>query len=294
MISIDAMMVCLDLSDIDEKLVAFARSICERMEVRKVYFVHNIKVYELSEDFKEWYGDVDLASEIEANIQEIVAEQFGNITAHEVLVSEEPNSEVILADLVKRYGIQLTILGKKMSGKSTGAQGTKLLRVLPCSMLVFPETAQFNIQKVLVPIDFSDASVHALRLSKSLTDQLRLQLEIMHVYRLPRQFFPLISEEKAVKKAEEVVNGKFRDLQKRHQEIANVPYSLVRAANKSIGERIAMHVEKGRYDLLVMGLKGNNPLPSLSLGSVPTEMYNTDINVPLWLVYSEDIIKQKN
>ncbi|QCR22408.1 universal stress protein [Pontibacter sp. SGAir0037] len=291
MITIDAMMVCLDLSDIDEKLVAFARSICERLEVRKVYFVHNIKLYELSDEFREWFGDIDLGREIEGNMQDIVAEQFGNVTDYEILVSEEPNTEVILADLVKRYKVKLTVLGKKTSDKSTGALGTKLLRILPCSVLVFPEKAPFNIQKVLVPIDFSDASVHALRLSKNLSDQLRLQLEIMHVYRLPSQFFPLISEEKAVKKAEESVKEKFAQLQKRHQEISTVPYALVRAANKSIAERIALHLEKGRHNLLVLGLKGNNPLPSLSLGSVPTELYNTDIQVPLWLVYSEDVIQ---
>ncbi|GAB3204341.1 nucleotide-binding universal stress UspA family protein [Pontibacter aydingkolensis] len=291
MIKIDAMMVCLDLSDIDEKLVAFSRTICERMQVGKVYFVHNIKLYELGDDFREMFGDVDLAQEVEGNINDIVDEQFANKTAYEVLVSEEPNTEVILADLVKRYNIKLTLLGKKMSTKSTGSLGTKLLRILPCSVLVFPETASFNIQKVLVPIDFSDTSVHALRLSKNLSDQLGLQLEIMHVYRLPSQFFPLISEEKAVRKAEEVVKGKFADLQKRHNEIAGIPYTLVRAANKSIAERISLHLEKGRHDLLVLGLKGNNPLPSLSLGSVPTEMYNTDINVPLWLVYSEEVIK---
>ena len=63
----------------------------------------------------------------------------------------------------------------------------------------------------------------------------------MHVYRLPSQFFPLISEEKAVRKAEEVVKGKFTDLQKRHKEITGVPYTLVRAANKSIAERIVLH-----------------------------------------------------
>lgn len=292
MIKIDAMMVCLDLSDIDEKLVAFARSICDNLEVRKVYFVHNIKLFELGEDFRELIGDVDLASEVEANISDIVAHQFGSSTDYEILVSEEPNTEVILADLVKRYQVKLTLLGKKMSDKSTGALGTKLLRILPCSVLVYPETARFNIRKVLVPIDFSDTSVHALRLSKNLADQLSLQLEIMHVYRLPTQFFPLISEDKAVQKAEELVKGKFANLQKRHKEIADVPYTLVRAANKSIAERIVLHLEKGRHDLLVLGLKGNNPLPSLSLGSVPTEMYNTDIDVPLWLVYSEEVIRQ--
>lgn len=291
MIAIDSMMVCLDLSDIDEKLVAFTRSICERMQVKKVYFVHNIKLYELSENFKEWFGAVDLAAEVEGNITDIVTAHFNNTTDYEVLISEEPNTEVILADLVKRYNVKLTLLGKKMSDKGTGSLGTKLLHILPCSVLVFPETAGFNIEKVLVPIDFSDASVNALRLSKNLTDQLGLQLEIMHVYRLPTQFFPLISEEKAVRKAEEVVQEKFTNLQKNHREIADVPYILVRAAGKSIAERIRMQLSKGKHDMLVLGLKGNDPLPTFSLGGVPKAIYNTDINIPLWLVYSEEIIK---
>ncbi|MCC9166531.1 universal stress protein [Pontibacter harenae] len=291
MIAIDAMMVCLDLSDIDEKLVAFSRSICERLSVKKVYFVHNIKTYELSDDFRETFGDIDLSKEVEANISDIVAEHFEGGCDHEILVSEEPNTEVMMADLVKRYNVKLTLLGKRMSNKSTGALGTKLLRVLPCSIIVFPETASFNIERVLAPIDFSDASVHALRLSKSLTDQLGLNLEIMHVYKLPTQYFPLISEEKAVKKAEEVVSGRFRELQKRHQEIAGVPYALVRAAGKSTAERICLQLRKGKHDLLVLGLKGNNPIPSLSLGSVPTQIYNMDIDTPLWLVYSEAVIK---
>jgi nucleotide-binding universal stress UspA family protein len=291
MIAIDAMMVCLDLSEIDEQLVVFARSMCERLPVGKVYFVHNVKTSELSDDFREWFGDVDLASEVEGNINDLVAEQFDHATAYEVLISEEPNTEVILADLVKRYQVKLTLLGKKMSDKSTGTLGTKLLHVLPCSVLVFPETATARIERVLVPIDFSDTSVQALRLSQNLAGQLGLQLEILHVYRLPTQYFPLISEEKAVRKAEEIVKGRFAALQRKHEEIAGVPYTLVRAANKSVAERIRLHLGKGKHDLLVLGLKGSNPLPSLRFGSVPKEIYNMDLPIPLWLVYSAEMIK---
>lgn len=291
MIAIDAIMVCLDLSDIDEKLVAYTHFICGSLPVKKVFFVHNIRTTELSDDFREAFGDLDLAREVEGNITDIVTEHFNNSTDYEILVSEEANTEVILADIVKRYGIKLTLLGKKNSEKSTGALGTKLLRILPCSLLIFPENAKFNLSRVLVPIDFSDASVHALRLSKSLVDQLGLNLEIVHVYKLPTQYFPLISEEKAVKKAEEIVKERFLNLQKRHKEIAGVPYTLVRAAGKSIAERIKLHLQKGKHDFLVLGLKGNNPLPSLSLGSVPTALYNMEMDIPIWLVYSEDVLK---
>ncbi|AHM58743.1 universal stress protein family protein [Flammeovirgaceae bacterium 311] len=291
MISIDAMMVCLHLSDIDNKLVAFTQSICQRLQVKKVYFVHNVKTAELSEDFRETFGDVDLSKEVEASIADIVAEHFTGGCEHEILVSEEPNTEMMMTDLVKRYGVKLTLLGKRMSEKSTGALGTRLLHILPCSILVFPETASFNIERVLTPIDFSDASIHALRLSKSLSNQLGLDLEIMHVYKLPTQLFPLVSEEKAVRKAEEEVRVRFRKLQKSHQEIADVPYTLVRAAGKSRAERICLRLSKGKYDLLVLGLKGKKPIPSLSLDSVPTKIYNMDIDTPLWLVYSEEVIK---
>lgn len=291
MIAIDSMMVCLDLSDIDETLVRFTRSVCERLPVKKVYFVHNIKTTELSDEFREYFGDVNISNEIEANITDIVNEHFANCTDHEILVSEEPNTEVILADLVKRYNVKLTLLGKRLSDKSTGAMGSKLLQILPCSVLVFPETARFDITKVLTTIDFSDTSIHALHLSSSLAEQLGLSLEILHVYRLPSQFFPLISEENAIRKAEEVVKGKFADLQKRHKEIAGIPYTLVRAAGKSVAERIKLQLQKGNHDLLVVGLKGNNPIPSLSLGSVPTKLYSMDIDIPIWLVYSEDVIK---
>jgi nucleotide-binding universal stress UspA family protein len=291
MIAIDSMMVCLDLSDIDEKLVAFTRSVCKRLPVKKVYFVHNIKTTELSDDFREFFGDVNIGDEIEGNMTDIVTEHFANATDYEILVSEEPNTEVILADLVKRYSVKLTVVGKRMSDKSTGALGAKLLRILPCSVLVFPETARFNISSILASIDFSDTSVHALRLSKTLADQLGLKLDIIHVYKLPTQYFPLISEEKAIRKAEEVVKAKFADLQKRHLEIAEVPYILVRAAGKSVAERISMQLEKGKHDLLVVGLKGHNPIPSLSLGSVPNQLYDMDLDIPIWLVYSEEVIK---
>lgn len=293
MISIKSMMVCLDLSEVDEKVIAFTQSICQLLEVKKVFFVHNIKINELSEDFRELFGNLDLSEEIEANIEELVQENFMSGTPYEVLVSEEPNTEIILADIVKRYEVDITLIGKKSSAKGTGSLGSKLLRILPCSMLVFPEDASHSIKNVLIPIDFSDSSIHAIRLSKSLSDQLGLTLELLHVYRLPTQYFPLISEKNAVRTAEDYLKDKFKNLRKKHQEIAEVPFHLVRAAGNSIPGRIIKHLNKNKQDLLVLGLKGNKPIPTFSLGSTPVSLYNSDINVPLWLVYSGKMITKK-
>ena len=290
MISINSMMVCLDLSEVDEKIIAFTNTICKLLEVKRVLFVHNIKINELGDDFRELFGNLDLSEEIGANIEERVQENFRCSIAYEVLVNEEPNAEISMAEIVKAHQVDITLIGKKNSAKGTGSLGTKLLRILPCSMLVFPEDASHEIKSVLIPIDFSESSVQAIRLSKSLSDQLGLMLELMHVYRLPTQYFPLISEKNAVLTAEEYLHNRFRNLKKKHTGISEVPYHLVRAAGNSIPERIIQYLNKKKHDLLVLGLKENKTIPNFSLGSTPISLYNSNISVPLWLVHSEKII----
>src|SRR5690606_22227942 len=132
------------------------------LEVKKVLFVHNIKINELGEDFRDLFGNLDLSKEIEANIEEQIQENFRCSTSYKVLVSEEPNTEISLAEIVKAHQVDITLIGKKNSAKSTGNLGTKLLRILPCSMLVFPEEASHEIRSVLIPVDFSESSVQAI------------------------------------------------------------------------------------------------------------------------------------
>jgi nucleotide-binding universal stress UspA family protein len=286
MIAINSMMVCLDLSDIDEKLVAFARTICERLPVDKVYFVHNVKTSELSDDFREWFGDVDLASEVEGNIADIVTEHFANAAPHEILVSEEPNTEVILADVVRQYKIQLTMVGRKEQLKGSGILGTKLLRILPCSVLVVPELAPHKITKILVALDFSKSSQKALEHGRHLTEQLGVAADVLHTYQLPSQYFPMVNEKEAVKKAEKHVWEKISELKKKNPALEAMNFSIVRAAGKSVAERLENHLARNGNDLLILGRRGSNPLPTLKLGSVPTELYGSAIRVPLFLVYS--------
>ncbi len=115
MISINSMMVCLDLSEVDEKVIAFTNTICKLLEVKKVLFVHNIKINELGEDFRDLFGNLDLSKEIEANIEEQIQENFRCSTGYKVLVSEEPNTEISLAEIVKAHQVEITLIGKKSS-----------------------------------------------------------------------------------------------------------------------------------------------------------------------------------
>jgi hypothetical protein len=59
MYNINNILVALDLSDIDDTLINYASFIAETLKVDKVYFVHNIKKYEISELFEEQFDHED-------------------------------------------------------------------------------------------------------------------------------------------------------------------------------------------------------------------------------------------
>jgi nucleotide-binding universal stress UspA family protein len=286
MYAVNQMLVCLDLSEMDEILVKYARFFCETAGVKKVYFVHNVKTYDLGDDFREWFGDIDLAGEVEKEIGALVRKHFGDVAEYDILVSEEPNTEVILADVVRQYKIQLTMVGRKEQLKGSGILGTKLLRILPCSVLVVPELAPHKITKILVALDFSKSSQKALEHGRHLTEQLGVAADVLHTYQLPSQYFPMVNEKEAVKKAEKHVWEKISELKKKNPALEAMNFSIVRAAGKSVAERLENHLARNGNDLLILGRRGSNPLPTLKLGSVPTELYGSAIRVPLFLVYS--------
>ncbi len=284
--SIKSMLVCLDLTEMDEILITYARFYCQKVPVEKVYFVHNIKIYALGEDFMEEYGNVDLATEVEKEIDNLVAKHFDDIAPHEVLVSEDPNTEVILSDVVHQYKIPLTMVGRKNQLEGSGALGIKLMKILPSNVLVVPEEATHAISRILVPIDFSKGSNKALKTGFALARHWEVPAEALHVYRLTSQYFPMVSEAEAVKRTENHIRKKFEEFKKKHPEYSPMKFSYKRAAGLSIAGRIQDYLHHHNNDFVVLGHRGSNPLHVLKLGTVPAELYTLDLPVPVLMVYS--------
>ncbi|MDP5045337.1 MAG: universal stress protein, partial [Leeuwenhoekiella sp.] len=53
-------LVALDLSSIDKYLIEYSSFLAEKLAVENVYFVHNIKKYEISDLFEEELQKVNL------------------------------------------------------------------------------------------------------------------------------------------------------------------------------------------------------------------------------------------
>lgn len=277
-------LVALDLSDLDEVLITYTSFLAERLRAEKVYFVHNIKKYEISELFEEQLKEVNLDQVIGDELNEKVQEHFRANVEWEVLISEDPYSESLVKYVVDKYTIQLAIVGNKKHKKGTGLLSGKLLRLLRCDILAVPRNAKPQIELIWAGTDLSTESRKIFNVTSVLQEHDRISLKLVHVYSVPMQFSPYVSPEAMAPKVEKHVKEKIdKYIRKiKYSEPIEPLYFLGRESGAA--QKIIDKIKKSNPDLLVVSSKGGNTFSPFAVGSVTEELFNANLGVPLWVV----------
>ena len=277
-------LVALDLSDIDNTLIEYASFIAESLQVEKVYFVHNIKKYEISELFEEQLKDLNLDEIIGDELNEKVAEKFTSSAAWEVLISEDPYSESLINYIVDKYVIQLALIGNKNKSRGTGVVSGKLLRLLKCDILSIPKDTTPVISSIWAGTDFSNASKKVFKVAESLQKTTTAKVKAMHIYNVPVQFSPYIPKEHLDSKIENHLKEKYAKFIKKIAFDGDLTSEIILGRDIGIAENLISKAEASGVNLIIVGDKGRNTFSSLLVGSVTEELFNQDMEVPLWIV----------
>lgn len=131
-----------------------------------------------------------------------------------------------------------------------------------------------KIEKILVPIDFSENSRVALEYAIFEATHHRAAIDIMHVYFSPRHLSP----EMLLDLPQDVKKAMAAHLRKKAEEAMtvflgalNIPEELELKQRLEIGRpmrTIVAIAKRDGHDLIVMGTRGQNRLKNLFLGSV--------------------------
>lgn len=276
-------LVALDLSDLDEVLIKYASFIAHRLRAEKVYFVHNIKKYAISELFEEQLKDVNLDQVIGDELNDKVQEHFKAEIEWEVLISEDPYSESLIKYVVDKYAVQLAIVGNKKHEKGTGLVSGKLLRLLKCDILAVPRAAQPKIELIWAGTDLSPDSRKVFNVTKALQESDGTSLKLVHVYSVPVQFSPYVSPESMAPKVEKHVREKIDKFIKKVNYSEPIEPLVFLGRESGAAQKIIAHIKKSDVDLLVIADKGGNTFSPFAVGSVTEELFNENYGVPLWV-----------
>lgn len=282
--SIKNVLVGLDLSSIDEQLIKYSSFFSELAEVEKVYFVHNIKRYEISEILEKELEDIDLEELITEELKETIDKNFKADVEWQVLISDDPYTESLISYIVNKYSIDLLVLGNKNNESGSGILGFKLLRTIRCQFLWVPSRSNIKMDKIWIGTDFSSASKKCFSFSSYLETKKSIQIEAVHVYSLPIHFSPYVNNSKIEPKMNSYIDKKLDNFLKKVDYTGKVQKFKILGREANVASKLKKEAYKNNVDLLIVADKGSNTFSNLTLGSVTEDLFNRELKIPLLVV----------
>ncbi|TDQ21962.1 universal stress protein [Tenacibaculum caenipelagi] len=276
-------LVALDLSELDTLLIQYTSNLAKKYNTDNVYFIHNVKKYEISNLFAEQLEDINIEDIIEEELENSINKHFNADCNYELLVSDDSYTEGLIGYVANKYMVDLIVLGNKNTYKGSGSVSGKLLRMAKCDVLSIPKEAKIIPENFMVATDFSTASQKAFHIASAMSSYNNTLLKALHVFKIPQLFFPYIKVEKALEKVEKHTDKLFNKLLQKIN-ASNIEVIRVSAGEDSIPEKIRTVAEKEKTDILFVADKGHNNFTSLLVGSVTEELFTHDLHVPLWVV----------
>ena len=288
MIQFNRIMVGLDFTATDKVVLEYAKMLKGAFKPSMIYFVHAEEdLDDIPQEILEEYGadilkphDESLTEKLEAT----VAEHFSNSAETEIccqVVEGGPFKEMLHWSHIKQ--IDLLIVGKKNHENGKGVLPQKLARKVDCSVLFVPEDyVSKNIERVLLPLDFSKKSKMALQLAARLFEGHQVELMGAHCYTLPlgwsktgktREEFEEIMQAHATKKFDDYMEG-FDDEIK-------VKSVFEIDEDREPSEEIIRMAEKTDSDLILIGSRGKTDIATVILGSTTEKLLSHHKPIPI-------------
>jgi nucleotide-binding universal stress UspA family protein len=200
----------------------------------------------------------------------------------QTLVEDGPVLDEML-DLTRTTGADLILVGQ---GAHPGAFAEHVARKAPCSVVILPPDAAPSVERVLVPVDFSEHAADAVDVAVAFAEAAGLsEVHLLHVYGTPTKTdrFHENSTYSLRRRAEEAAERFLAGLDLRGLEPV-IHYVI----GLDVPEAIGKAVQKVEADLLVVGARGRTPGAALLMGSV-AEALVRHVTTPLVAVKKKGV-----
>ncbi|HNP20172.1 MAG TPA: universal stress protein [Fulvivirga sp.] len=282
-------LVALDLTEMDETLIAYTAYLNTIFDIEKLYFVHVAKSLELPERLLEKYPKLRAPADetIEGIIREKVDKQYKNNKKVEIKIEvREGNAEDRIMRLSDIKEVDLIVMGRKHNLKGSGMLPNRIARIGHCSLLTVPEKTDIKINKIMVPVDFSKNSQFAVEQGKIIAEKTKAELVIQNTYAVPSGYhtigksyeeFAQIMKEHAQEDAQKFIKD---------CGISEGKLSILLSLDDDNEPSNKIHAEaiKHKADLIIIASRGRTGLANILLGSVADKILQLKNQVPVLVV----------
>jgi len=270
-----------DFSELSNQAIPFGIALAREFD-SKLYICHIV-----APPATALYGEILVDPDEQRNeALEFVQKQLSNLMAQhaiewEPLISvghiadeiatmvEEKAADLVISATHGRSGLKKLILG---------SVSARLIRTLPCPILVIPGPEQpaaaiksrdFKFHRILVGCDFSAVSVSALRYGLSIAQEFQSELHLTHVLEPPAyrnlNHFKTDADDDFEPDLKDYLSTKLKKLIPDDARNWCRPQTILLEGKPD--EQLAAYADSKRIDLIVLGVRGQSLVEKLFVGS---------------------------
>ncbi|MEQ8924610.1 MAG: universal stress protein [Fulvivirga sp.] len=283
-------LVALDLTELDDRLIQYASLMAKVLPLEQIYFVHVAKDLALPADLLEEYPNLlgPQDESIEADIQQKIDKYFSAPNVAVKCIIKEGNPIDKILKLCKIKDVDLIFMGRKRSLHGSGIASSGIARKCPCSLLLVTEDSKLQLNKVLVPVDFSNHSSLAMRQAIEARSNNGFELSAIHIYSVPSGYHKTgksFEEFSDVMKTHAQKN--FRQFLESNDFPSDIPCEYELTKDAKYAPLAYEYAEKHNIDLIIIGSKGRTAVSSILMGSVAEKLVYIDSHIPVLIVKSK-------
>jgi nucleotide-binding universal stress UspA family protein len=192
-----------------------------------------------------------------------------------------------LLRLAKENDTDLVIMARRQVPSDTGSLPEKLIRRVPCSVLLIPEGAKPSFSNILVPTDFSENSTDAMDVAVAFASAKGIrEIHCLHAYHVPIGYY---KTGKSFEQFAEIMKGHAEKNYKNFlqtevcqvgsvcqiKDLKGIKVKPLFKLEKKAAKAIEEEVKNLNIDLLVIGARGRHAGAGVLLGSVTEHQIRT-------------------
>jgi len=285
---LNTLLVCLDLTDIDQHLIQYASFIGEALHVNRVIFLHAIQAYDLPDKKSKKYPDLEtsLSQTIRKEINHVVSERFQTDIRTEVVTKiESEDAADMIIEFTRNEQVDLTLIGQKFGEERAGHYGQKIATQAKSDLMFVPESPELSAEKILCALDFSSQSERAFQRALDIKQVTGAQMSCHYIYDTSKSYFPATTL-RSTSNMEKTARKKFRRfLEKFDLTPEEVDCNFeINDKIKGHAARINEEAESQKAQLVIIGARGQAATVTSLLGNVTENIRRMDMEMPVMIL----------
>ena len=279
-------LIALDGTEKDCILINNMALMSRFMSIHKIYFIHiSMKQYipaSIKEKFPE-VQELDIG-DLKDSLNDQIIKYFPDINKynHDLVLSEGDRTEVLI-DFINRNEIDFLAMGRRPS-PGIPYLARKIGHLSPCSLGFFPVITKEKFKRIVVPVDFTEASIEGLNRAFFYHENDHdIEILPVHFFTVPTGYYKTgksFKEFQDIMRSNADTNFKkiFEMPQFKNQKPA---YDVIFDKEANPVPRIFNYVLSKEADLMIIGSRKRAHFASFMLGTVAMKLIELLYHIPI-------------